>query len=217
MTVNIFLLDILGTFFFSISGTLIARRQGGLDFYGVSVVALFTAVGGGSVRDIILDAHPLAWVSRKEYIIAIALGIVVAYMLPRNRSRRSMLLVLIEALAVAFAALAGLEKSLHMGANPFAAIFLGVVTATFGGIIRDVICNKVPQVLYTEVYASIILLGCSVKWLINYTLPGWNAVANISAYAIIIGLRVVAVRKGWSINQLTGWLKKGFRYRVGLK
>lgn len=203
MTENYILtLDVLATFFFSVSGTLIGIKQRKLDDYGIALVALITAVGGGTLRDMLLDAHPIAWVSNKEYLIAIIVGIAVARLLHSALSKFLYRFMYIDAVAVSFAALAGMEKSLEMGANPFAAVFLGVVTATFGGIIRDILCNQMPKILYTEVYATVVLVGCMVKLWVGHVYNSAGPIDDILAYLVIVTLRIASIRKNWSYQHV---------------
>jgi uncharacterized membrane protein YeiH len=200
---TLFILDILATLFFAISGTLIAIKQAKLDVYGVCLVALATAVGGGTFRDILLDAHPIAWISHQEYIITVLAGVALALMMGRWMNRLRTTLIFADSAAVAFAALAGLQKSLEYEANLLTAVFLGVVTATFGGIIRDVICNEIPKILHSEIYASIILFGCVIFLGINHYFPDHNLIATIATYLVIGVIRFISVRKRWGLPPLT--------------
>lgn len=200
---TLFILDILATLFFAISGTLIAIKQAKLDVYGVCLVALATAVGGGTFRDILLDAHPIAWISHQEYIITVLVGVLIALIIGRWVNRLRTTLIFADSAAVAFAALAGLQKSLEYDANLLTAVFLGVVTATFGGIIRDVICNEIPKILHSEIYASIILFGCVLFLGIKHFFPEQNLLATIATYLAIGVIRFISVRKRWGLPPLT--------------
>ena len=203
MSNSTLVIDLLGTLFFSISGTLLALKQGKFDVYGVILVALLTAVGGGTVRDILLVAHPIAWISQQEFLIMIVVGVVSALLIWRWFKKLGDLLILVDSAAVAFAALAGVQKSLAFDASPLTALFLGVVTATFGGIIRDVICNEIPKVLYSEIYASIILLGTSVFLGIDHFFPNSGILASLTAYILIVSVRYVSVKRRWGLPPLT--------------
>jgi uncharacterized membrane protein YeiH len=196
----VFAFDIFGVFFFSMSGTLTAHRYQKLDLYGLGFVGLITAVGGGTVRDIILDAHPIAWVSHKGYFIAIALGYIAALLFINQIRKLARPFVTIDALAVAFAAIAGFEKSLEYGANPLAALVFGVITATVGGIIRDVICNEIPMVLRKEVYASAVLVGCSLYLSTDLLFAPAVWLSQMIGFLGIVITRLLAVRYGWNID-----------------
>ena len=147
------IIEIVGTAAFAVSGALAASRQN-MDIFGFCVLALMPAVGGGTLRDLILDRTPVFWVENPWYVL-IAIGASLAVFFrtfkPGGRMR---LLVWADALGLALFAVTGTEISLQFGTGPLVAIMLGVVTGVAGGMIRDVICNEIPLVLTGDIYAT---------------------------------------------------------------
>lgn len=213
----IMVFDIVAVFFFSMSGTLTARRYNKLDLYGLGFVGLITAVGGGTVRDIILDAHPIAWVSHSGYIIAIGAGYLVAVTFANPITKLARPFVTIDALGVAFAAIAGLEKSLEYGSSWPAALMFGVITATVGGVIRDMICNEVPMVLRKDIYASAVFLGGVVYLCLLWAFPNAKVIPELSAFGSIVLIRLLAVRFGWNVDFRAMERRKGDLSKVSRK
>jgi uncharacterized membrane protein YeiH len=192
--------DIVGVFFFAMSGTLTARRYNKLDLFGLGFVGLITAVGGGTVRDIILNAHPIAWVSHSAYIIAIIAGYIIAVIFAKKITKLTRPFITLDALGVAFAAIAGLEKSLDYGSNWAAALMFAVISATVGGVIRDIICNEIPMVLRKDLYALAVFIGGGVYLAMLWLFPETNLVAEISAFVSIVLLRLLSVKYNWNVD-----------------
>ena len=153
-----YLLEIFGTFFFSISGAL-ALQHKEPDWFGAAFIGFITAIGGGSLRDMLLGSYPLVWVSDSRLLYAILLGIVVAHFaLPLLlRLRRTMLLF--DTLGIALFTIVGTEKALSLGVRPEIAALMGMFTAVMGGVIRDTLTNEVPVIFRKEIYASACLGG----------------------------------------------------------
>ena len=149
----IVVLEMLGTAAFAVSGALAASRKN-MDIFGFTVLALMPAVGGGTLRDLILDRTPVFWVANPWYV-AVALSAALAVFLRRFRpGGRMRLLVWVDALGLALFAALGTEISLEFGAGPLVAVMLGVTTGVAGGMIRDIICNEIPLVLTGDIYAT---------------------------------------------------------------
>lgn len=214
MSNYILLLDIASVYFFGMTGALTAMSYKKLDAYGVALVSLLTAVGGGTVRDVLLDAHPIAWISHNGYIVAIIAGYFTAFIVRKWLAQFKRPFLVLDAVAVAFAALAGFERSIAFYASPVAAVFLGVVTATFGGMLRDVLCHEVPKILRTELYATVIIIGCAIKCGIYVIEPKWIALGNITAYSFIIFFRIYTVHKNWSMVLLENKIQRVWRRMV---
>ena len=149
----IVVLEMLGTAAFAVSGALAASRKN-MDIFGFTVLALMPAVGGGTLRDLILDRTPVFWVANPWYV-AVALSAALAVFFRRFRpGGRMRLLVWVDALGLALFAALGTEISLEFGAGPLVAVMLGVTTGVAGGMIRDIICNEIPLVLTGDIYAT---------------------------------------------------------------
>ncbi|MEM6513285.1 MAG: trimeric intracellular cation channel family protein [Pseudomonadota bacterium] len=151
---NILLIvEILGTAAFAVSGALAASRKN-MDLFGFCVLALIPAVGGGTLRDLILDRSPVFWVESPWYVgIAVVASLAVFFRTfkPGGRMR---LLIWADAVGLALFATLGTEISLAAGTGPIVAVMLGVITGVAGGMVRDVICNEIPLVLTGDIYAT---------------------------------------------------------------
>jgi len=197
MESTIYSLDLLGTFVFAISGALAAARKR-MDIFGFLVVAMSVAVGGGTVRDLVLDAGAVFWVKDANYLYAIALAAVFTFIWAHKVSSRFTILVWADAFGLALFALIGTQKAMAFGAEPVIAILMGVVTGTFGGMIRDVLCGEVPLVLRREIYALAAVAGSTVYWaVVSLGLEGLPAL--VLGFIATVAVRGPAIVYGWSL------------------
>lgn len=187
-----FVIDILGTIAFAISGVLVAMEKK-LDLFGVFIIAFVTAVGGGTLRDMLIGSTPVGWMQNSTYVFVI-LGTVVFAILFRNYLkyfRKS--LFLFDTIGIGLYTMVGIEKGLEVGLIPIMCIALGTMTASFGGVIRDILCNEIPVIFRKEIYATACISG-GVGYFLIRKLPIENTFAYIAAIIIVIGIRVAAVR-----------------------
>jgi uncharacterized membrane protein YeiH len=187
----LFYLDIFGIIVFALSGALMAGRYQ-LDPFGVVVLASVTAVGGGTIRDVILQT-PVFWVVKPYYlyvILATAILTIVLIRQPKRIPKRFLLIA--DALGLALFAVLGTQKALYLGAPIPVAVILGTITGVAGGMIRDVLCNVIPMILREEIYALAAMLGGSLFMLLHWL--GWSdnhaMITSISAALI---LRLAAI------------------------
>ncbi|GAB2778882.1 putative membrane protein YeiH [Hymenobacter luteus] len=196
----LYLTDLIGTGVFAISGTLAAlHRRKDLDVLTLFLFAFVTAVGGGTLRDVIMQASPVVWISDGTYLIVILGSTLLAIACRRwwlGVLQRPLLLF--DTLGIGIFTILGLEKALHQGVNPWAAVLLGVVSALFGGVIRDTLANEVPLVFERHLYATPCLTGAILYVL---ALPlGLNPTGLfLGAVGVITGFRLLALRKGWAL------------------
>lgn len=154
MTVEpLFVLEMIGTAVFAISGALAASRAN-MDVFGFAVLALMPAVGGGTLRDIMLGRLPVFWVENNSYVLVALLASLGVYFFADRPGFRRTLLVWMDAAGLALFAVLGTEIALETGVSTLIAVMMGVVTAVLGGMIRDIICNEIPLVLTREIYAT---------------------------------------------------------------
>jgi uncharacterized membrane protein YeiH len=191
MTELIYYLDIFGIIVFALSGALMAGRYK-LDPFGVVVLACVTAVGGGTIRDTILQT-PVFWVVKPYYlyvILATALVTIIFIRQPKRIPKRFLLIA--DALGLALFAVLGTQKSIALGAPYPVAIVMGTITGVAGGMIRDVLCNVIPMILSKEIYALAAMLGGSL--FVTFNLLGWSD--NEATIVAILGallLRLAAI------------------------
>ena len=194
--------NLFGVVMFAISGALAASDKNMYkDLFGVSFTAFATAVGGGTLRDIILGAHPIAWVSDNNYLIAITAGIVIMIILRKQLVKIPKILLVFDTIGIAIYTIIGMEKALALNVAPLAAVVMGLFTAVMGGVIRDTLINEIPQIFRKEIYATACIAGALVYLLLKYTsLPDiWSAVISIST---IIVVRLAAVKFRWSLPKV---------------
>lgn len=190
-------IDAVGMVAFAVSGALAAARKR-MDIVGLVMLAAVTGLGGGTVRDVLLGRLPLFWLRAPELLgITTIVAIVVFFAAPRFEVKTRALLWA-DALGMAMYAVLGAEIALLAGADAWAATLMGVVTATFGGIVRDVICNEVPLILHREIYALAALAGAGL--FIALRLNGvWREPAFLSGMLLAFGIRALAIQRGWSL------------------
>lgn len=192
-----FTLDILGTIAFAISGVLVAMDKK-LDVFGVFIIAFVTAVGGGTLRDILIGNMPVGWLRETVYVLTI-IGAVIFAILFRNKLkyfRKS--LFLFDTIGIGLYTVVGIEKGLSVDLAPIMCVALGTMTASFGGVIRDILCNEIPVIFRKEIYATACIIGGSGYFLFR-ELPILNEYAYIGAIMVVIGIRLLAVRFGLAL------------------
>ncbi|CAM4110757.1 trimeric intracellular cation channel family protein [Pseudoalteromonas byunsanensis] len=192
MTVLIHWFDLLGVMVFAISGTLIAHSKH-MDGFGVVVLATVTGIGGGTLRDIILDV-PVFWLHDTSYFIAIFGAIFISILfLNRQKQIPKQMLQVADAFGLAFFAVMGVQKALDIGMPDTTAIIMGVLTGCFGGVIRDVLAREIPLLLKGELYAITCILGGIIyTQLINLSFS--LETAMLSAMSATLLLRLLAIR-----------------------
>ncbi|WP_226502384.1 trimeric intracellular cation channel family protein [Pseudomonas sp. MWU16-30317] len=194
--------DLLGTLAFALSGA-IAARQRGLDLFGIVTVAFCVACGGGIVRDVCVGAVPAAGLLDVRYL-AIAIGASLLTILAYAAVQRiSQPVQLFDALGLGFFAVAGAHKAWLYTGNPQLAVMMGVLSAVGGGVIRDILLNRTPQILEKEVYALAALLAALIQmggdWA-GVRAPSWSALGMLAG----VGLRLMALRFKWNLPRFTG-------------
>lgn len=187
-----FTIDILGTIAFAISGVLVAMEKK-LDIFGVFIIAFVTAVGGGTLRDLLIGNTPVVWMRDNIYVFVI-IGTVVLAVLFRNQLKYFRTsLFLFDTIGIGLYTLVGIEKGLAAGMLPLMCIALGTITASFGGVIRDILCNEIPVIFRKEIYATACILGGTSYFFLR-KLPFDDQYAYAAAILIVIGIRLLAVR-----------------------
>ncbi|MEZ5560537.1 MAG: trimeric intracellular cation channel family protein [Pseudomonadales bacterium] len=189
-------LDLFGVFVFAISGALAADRRG-MDLFGFVAIALLPAIGGGTVRDMVLDA-PVFWVQDPIYLwLILAAGLMTFFAAPLiQRVERALLWA--DAVGLSVFCVAGAAKALTLSGSATVAVAMGVVTAVLGGIIRDVVCNEIPLVLRQDIYATAAFSGAAA-YVALLALGVANLPALWLAAATCFAVRGSAIVWGWSL------------------
>jgi uncharacterized membrane protein YeiH len=155
-------LDLTGTFAFALNGALTAVRVARLDIVGVLTLGVVTAIGGGIIRDLMIGAVPPATFSDWRYLAVAAVGALIAFFLGTGLDRMAMPITALDAAGLSLFAVTGASKALDYGLGPVQAVILGAVTGVGGGTVRDVLIQRLPTVLASELYAIPALIGATI-------------------------------------------------------
>ncbi|TMM55929.1 trimeric intracellular cation channel family protein [Maribacter algarum] len=185
-------IDILGTIAFAISGVLVAMEKK-LDIFGVFIIAFVTAIGGGTLRDILIGDFPVVWMRDYTYILVVLGAVLFAVLFVNQLKYFRKTLFLFDTIGIGLFTMVGVEKGLAADILPIMCIALGTITACFGGVIRDILCNEIPVIFRKEVYATACILGASSYFLFRQ-LPINIEYAYIGAILVTILTRLVAVK-----------------------
>ena len=196
----ILLLDYIGTCVFAISGALAGMRHR-FDPFGVLILGAVTAVGGGSLRDVLIGRTPVGWMQDINYAYLIILGTFIAILFRKYLVYVRRTMFLFDSIGLGLFTIIGVEIGLATGLNPVICILIGTLSASFGGVIRDILSNEVPLIFHKEVYASLSILGGITYLLLQETaLPSnW---AYVLTSSMVVILRILAVRYNWMIPKL---------------
>ena len=188
----IYTLDILGTFAFAISGALVASDQD-FDLFGVIIIAFVTAVGGGMLRDVLINAHPINWIGDLNYVYIILIAVFITFLFKSKILPLSKTMFLFDTIGISVFTLLGLQKGLSLELHPMVALIMGMISAVFGGVIRDILSDKIPLIFQREIYASACLLGGFTYLILKQTQMDENIIIIISA-SVIVSVRLIAVK-----------------------
>ena len=187
-----FAADILGTVAFAISGVLVAMEKR-LDLFGVGIIALVTAIGGGTLRDLLIGNTPVTWTTTPVYMYVILGSVFFAILFQSRLEYLRTSLFLFDTLGIGLYTMVGIEKGVEAGLEPLICVTLGTITASFGGVLRDILCNDIPVIFRKEIYATACILG-GVGYFLLLKTPIPEAYAYLSGLALVIGVRLLAVR-----------------------
>ena len=185
-------IDILGTIAFSISGVLVALDKR-MDAFGVLIIAFVTAVGGGTLRDVMIGVHPVSWMTNMTYVYVIMGSAFLSVVFRKRLNYLRTSLFLFDTIGIGLYTLVGIETGLIAGLHPIICVALGTMTACFGGVIRDILCNEIPVIFRKEVYATACILGGFSYFLLRHFVADNNFVSVLAA-VIVIAVRIVAVK-----------------------
>ena len=188
----IYILDIIGTFAFAISGALFAFDKK-FDLFGVIIIAFVTAVGGGMLRDVLINAHPINWIGDLNYLWSILIAVVFTILFKSKIAPLSKTLFLFDTIGIGVFTLLGVQKGFSYHLHPFVAIIMGMVSSVFGGVLRDVLTGRVPLIFQKEIYASACLIGGLVFWVTNHFQVSETTQFLTTLFSVIL-VRLVAVK-----------------------
>jgi uncharacterized membrane protein YeiH len=186
------LLGIIGTMAFAMSGALTAMHKK-LDPFGVFIIAFVTAVGGGTLRDVLIGRTPVGWMQDVDYVYVIVIGFILAILFRKKFEKLRTSLFLFDTVGLGVFTLIGLEKGINIGLHPVICIALGTMTACFGGVTRDILCTEIPVIFRKEIYATICIFGGIVFFILR-KLNLEADVVYLTTSLFIISVRLMAVK-----------------------
>ena len=194
-------IDLLGTLVFAISGALAASDKNMYrDIFGVTFTGFVTAVGGGSLRDMILGTRPV-WVTDGNYLIAVTVGVLIAVFFKYYIFKFRRTFFLFDTLGIALYTVVGVQKSLEFGVSPLAAIILGMFSAVMGGVIRDTLINEIPLIFRKEIYATACLSGAAL-FVILKLLGVDDHINSFCGIILIFLIRILSVKYKWTLPKI---------------
>ncbi len=196
----IFVIEVLGTIAFAISGIRLAAAKS-FDWFGAYIVGLVTAIGGGTLRDLLLGI-PVFWMQSWMYLAVTFLSLVTVIVFRKALVKGMRTLFIFDAIGLALFVVVGIEKSFVADFPAWVAIAMGIITGSFGGVTRDILINEEPLFFRKDIYATACLAGGLVYWLMMLIPDASPLVPQICCAVTVVGLRVLAVHYNWSLPLL---------------
>ena len=198
--VLLYLLDMVGVIACAIAGTLLAQHKG-FDIAGCILVSMVNAIGGGTLRDMALDRHPLFWMTDLNYVIVITITSLILQIFFHLYHKIDKALKFFDAIGLAAFSVIGFKVALAQDMSPVIAVMMGVWTAIIGGLLRDIICNEIPLLLQREIYITASIAGSLSYLALDYW--GVDAVTNeFMMLFIIFAVRMLALKFDWHLPSI---------------
>jgi uncharacterized membrane protein YeiH len=207
MTIQ-YLLELAGTGFFAISGSIVATRRSTNDWFGVTFISFITSIGGGSIRDVLLGSYPLVWIKDINFMYAIITGVVFTSIFYKYLLKFRKLMFVFDTLGVAMFTIIGTEKAISFGVNPLIAAIMGMFSAVMGGVLRDILTNEIPILFRRELYASV-CFGGAAFYLIADQLGCERNINFILSILVILVFRIVAVKYDLAFPKFSKVIEEG--------
>lgn len=188
-----YIFELCGTALFASSGAIQASNKSNPDWFGVTFLGFITAIGGGSVRDILLGAYPLSWIADVNVLISVFIGVLLAALLYNTMKRYRKNFFILETFGIAMFTIIGTQKALQFGVNPLVASVLGMFSAVMGGVLRDTLTNEIPVLFRKEIYATACMAGALLyvsMWYFQCNLK----LSQMLSMFLIVAIRIVSVK-----------------------
>lgn len=195
-----FVLEVIGTVACAISGIRLAATKK-FDWFGAYIVGLVTAIGGGTLRDILLNI-PVFWMHNWWYLAVTGLSLVAVLAFRNLLVSRNRMLFIFDSIGLAMFCVIGIDKALAIDFPMWVAMIMGIITGAFGGVLRDILINEVPLIFRKDIYATACLAGGFVYWVIREA-DGALYLSQLASAATIIAVRVLTLRYNLSLPVLT--------------
>lgn len=194
----IYFLDLFGTTIFAISGVLTAMGKK-FDLVGTLIIGFVTAIGGGTIRDILIGRFPVGWLNDRNYFIAIILGCLLAYIFKGKILYLKKSMFLFDTIGIGMFTILGIQISQQSNLSLETSLLMGVISACFGGVIRDVLTNEIPLIFRKEIYATACLIG-GVFYILLTQISPFENLNIICSILIVFIIRYLSVKYKWSLN-----------------
>lgn len=194
----IYFVDLAGTFVFAVSGWLLASKKQ-LDFFGAAVISFITAVGGGTLRDVLIGSTPVGWMQDINYLLIIASAMIATIFFKRIFEKLRKTMFLFDSIGIGLFTILGVQKTLDLGLSPVVAVMMGTISAVFGGVLRDTLVNEIPMIFRKEVYATVCVAGGIVYLILGETTLN-DDLRVIITISVTITVRILAVVNNWSFR-----------------
>lgn len=195
------IIDILGTAAFAISGALSAMNRR-LDLFGIFIIAFVTAIGGGTLRDVLIGNTPVTWMQNTFYLYLIGFASLLAIIFRNKLNYLKRSLFLFDTIGLGVFTIVGVETGIRVNLEPIVCVALGAMTGCFGGVIRDILCNEIPVIFRKEIYATASLLGGAIYMLL-YSFSVDSNIIYVVTTLIIIIIRLLVVKYQVSLPLFT--------------
>jgi len=194
------IIDIAGIAVFSISGVFAAMEKK-LDIFGVFVIAFITALGGGTLRDVLIGQLPVSWMYNLNYGLIVLLSTLAAMFFSNIIGNYQKTLLTFDSLGLGLFTVVGIQKGILLDFHPAVCIALGTITACFGGVIRDILLNNIPLIFQKEAYATACIIG-GVVYFVLMRLQMNEMITEMVSITFIVVFRLVAVRFNWQLPSI---------------
>lgn len=194
------ILEILGIIAFAFSGALAGFTKK-MDIFGIFVVAIATALGGGMLRDVLIGSTPVLWMRDVSYLWLVLIGTITAILFRKKLIYFRTSLFLFDSIGLGLFTITGIEKGIQAGFHPAVCISLGTLTACFGGVVRDILCNDIPVIFQKEIYATLCIVG-GVLYFVLKELGLNNDLVYLITTIFIIVMRILVVKYRWSLPKI---------------
>lgn len=190
-------IDLIGTFVFAISGVMTAVNKK-FDVVGAAIIGMVTAVGGGTIRDLLIGETPVSWMKDVNYLFVIIASMPICYFFQKEIRKLRKGIFIFDTIGIALFTIIGLEKTLAIGLSPAIAVLMGIVSAVFGGVTRDVLTNEIPLIFRKEIYATACLAGALTFLMFQKIVPEFRHSMIVSIVVVFI-IRFLSVKYKWAI------------------
>jgi uncharacterized membrane protein YeiH len=195
------IIDILGTFAFAVSGVFSAMERK-LDPFGTLIISFVTAIGGGTIRDILVGNFPVNWLQNDTAVWVIFISAVLTMLFGSYLKHFTLSLFLFDALGLGLFTIVGIEIGIKHSFSPGISVALGTISACFGGVLRDVLLNKVPLIFQREIYALACIIGGTIYYFLYHSTVDYN-ISRVACILLVFFIRVIAFRFKLSLPRIT--------------